>query len=213
MADKPARLFKFPWNDFKQPIGIFGQVEQVLVHQLIILAAMLGLVFSFAVKPQLPADRQRLFSRLFLLFLLALHCLYMLFITVPRYNLTAMPVLILFAACGLVTALSSATTLKAPYLVPAAVLTYSISGIPFAKPWQLTFFAQPMNYVIAVCLVKVLVVAGLCYALWQAMDNGGTRFAKILLVALLALAAPAVLSANSLTWSYLAVANRLESNG
>jgi 4-amino-4-deoxy-L-arabinose transferase-like glycosyltransferase len=209
MADKPARLFKFPWNDFRQSIeipgGISGQVSeiastiaankwnifaQVLFHQLIIFFALLGLTFSFAQKPQSSEDRKQLNSRLFLLALVALDCIYLFFITVPRYNLTAMPLIILFAACGLVTTFSKAKNRQAQYFLPViAVWTFLIARLPFAEPWQLSLYASPWIYTTAVCLVKALSVVALVYCLWQALGREGT-LAKILLVAITPLAAP-----------------------
>ena len=209
MADKPARLFKFPWNDFRQSIGIFGQFEQVLVHQLIILFAGIGLIFSFAGKSLSAEDRKKLYSRLFLASLIGLHCIYMLFITVPRYNLTAMPVIILFAASGLIASFTFAISRKAPYLVPAsallvplsALLVFLIARIPFAEPWQLSLYTKPSTFLMAVCLIKAFALLSLAFSLWKAIGTysistnttaySGTRFARILLIALLSVAAPA----------------------
>ncbi len=108
MMDKPARLFKFPWNDFKTAIGPFDHTSQVTFHQILFALAAAGLAFGSLRYLQLPGrrpdqdatDRAQIYGRLFLLGLFAFHCIYFLFITVPRYNLTAIPVVITFAAAG-----------------------------------------------------------------------------------------------------------------
>lgn len=113
MLDKPGRLFKFPWNDFKTTIGPLNHAGQVFIHQLILMLAASGVAFGlFRRRPDAldmkptwrdlhASERARILSRVFLLGLFSFHCIYYLFITVPRYNLTAIPSLIVFSAGGL----------------------------------------------------------------------------------------------------------------
>lgn len=101
MLDKPLRLFKFPWNDFRTEIGPISFSLQVLFHELMVLFALFGIVCAAVTGFAWPPERRQLLGRTFLLGLLAFHCVYFLFITVPRYNLTAIPELIVFAAAGL----------------------------------------------------------------------------------------------------------------
>ncbi len=101
MLDKPLRLYKFPWNDFRTPIGLIGINAQVLFHQIALAFAAVGLTLCLLNKSQKISEASRL--RLTLLALWAMHCVYLVFITVPRYNLTSIPFLILFAAAGLTT--------------------------------------------------------------------------------------------------------------
>jgi hypothetical protein len=104
MMDKPARLFKFPWNDYRTPIGPIGFNLQVLLHEFLILMAVVGLCLGFATSNGYLASNL-LAGRLYLLFAFLLNLPYLAFITVPRYNLMAMPVLIIFAAVGFCTLL------------------------------------------------------------------------------------------------------------
>lgn len=101
MLDKPARLYKFPWNDYRTPIGPIDFNWQVLYHQIVIAGSLLGLAMAlgYALNSELEA-RKKLLGRLYLLSGFALNLPYLLFITVPRYNLAAMPVLLIFAAAG-----------------------------------------------------------------------------------------------------------------
>lgn len=101
MLDKPLRLFKYPWNDFRTPIGVFDFRSQVIFHECILFLSCLGLALcTFLSSGRKPYKRQ-LCSRVFLAGLFAFHCIYYLFITVPRYNLTSIPEMILFAAAAL----------------------------------------------------------------------------------------------------------------
>lgn len=102
MLDKPARLFQQPWNDFKTNIGIIDVGAQSLFHQFLLLTFGLGVLLALFTDPSKknPAQGQ-IYSRLLLLAFAGLHFVYALFITVPRYALTAMPCLIAFSAAGI----------------------------------------------------------------------------------------------------------------
>ncbi len=104
MLDKPLRLLKFPWNDFRTPIGPFGMPPQVVFHQLMLAFAAIGAALCLFEKTE-TAGRLRL--KLLLASLLGMHAVYLAFITVPRYNLTSIPFIALFAGAGLVTVASA----------------------------------------------------------------------------------------------------------
>lgn len=114
MLDKPARLYKFPWNDFRTAIGPVSMQLQVAFHQLILLLAIIGLALAI---PVTPSDRTQnsneqeighgqTLGKAAVLVIFALNLPYLAFITVPRYNLMAMPALIILAAAALVTLVS-----------------------------------------------------------------------------------------------------------
>jgi len=111
--DKPLRLLKFPWNDFGTPIGAFTFNWQVLFHQLTLVLAFIGAALGFTLRGKESSEDLRYepangrpkdptMARLFLLFLFCMHLVYLFFITVPRYNITAMPVIIVFCGAGIV---------------------------------------------------------------------------------------------------------------
>lgn len=120
MLDKPVRLFKSPWNDFRASIGVVTYEHQVLFHQALLLLAAIGFGFatfgiehgaalgaSSAGTGASSASRTQpgigsMPVRLYVYGIIALHLIYLLFITVPRYNLTAMPFLIMLSAAGAV---------------------------------------------------------------------------------------------------------------
>lgn len=103
MLDKPARLYKFPWNDYRTPLGPIDCKWQTAYHQIILLAALVGLSFGMItlVSTNGTAKLSTLPGKCYLLMAFALNLPYLAFITVPRYNLTAMPVMLVFAGAGM----------------------------------------------------------------------------------------------------------------
>ncbi len=98
--DKPARLLKLPWNDFRAKIGPVPLYAQTLFHQLILVLAAIGVITSFSTHHR-NIQKPQILARLVILFVGLFHLIYLLFITVPRYGLTAMPEIIIFSAVGL----------------------------------------------------------------------------------------------------------------
>lgn len=110
MLDKPARLYKFPWNDFRTAIGPVTMPAQVAFHQLIILLAIIGLAIAVPFAPTNQDiereqaednNRGKTLGKAAVLLIIALNLPYLAFITVPRYNLMAMPALIILAAAAI----------------------------------------------------------------------------------------------------------------
>ncbi len=103
LLDKPVRLFKFPWNDFRVPLGPISFPWQVLMHQLVLAFALVGLPLSCVRAKE--TSQEQMVARVFLAGSMAVSLAYLFFITVPRYNLQFMPIAIVsaaFAACTLV---------------------------------------------------------------------------------------------------------------
>lgn len=102
LQDKIPRLFKCGWNDFKTWLGLFSPPAQDVLHQFIIAFAAAGIILSLdGVKEKTNKWRGRMTGVIFMVLVLLMHLPYMFFITVGRYNLTAMPFLIVFGAWGL----------------------------------------------------------------------------------------------------------------
>ncbi len=99
MMDKPPRLLKFHWNDFRLKIGFIDNQAQVILHQFMMLLACLGVCVGLFAKPNI--EERALDFRLFLLLCALSHAVFALFITVPRYALTAMPELLIFSGFSL----------------------------------------------------------------------------------------------------------------
>ncbi|GEM_PF-984075 len=133
--DKPARLYKFPWNDFRISIGPVAFQQQVLFHQIIILLSLCGFCLAL-----LGVGRRLIAARLLILLLILLNLPYLAFITVPRYNLLAMPAFLIFAAAAmtslidLIKANPRANSPKAVLLAGLGLLLYLRDdiGAPFS---------------------------------------------------------------------------------
>lgn len=96
--DKPARLYKFPWNDFRTSIGPISPSLQTVFHQLILLAALLGIALALIPGATTATDAA---GRLIVFSTWLINLPFLAFITVPRYNLMAMPAVIILAAAAL----------------------------------------------------------------------------------------------------------------
>ncbi|CAN5251275.1 hypothetical protein BH11CYA1_BH11CYA1_47940 [soil metagenome] len=121
MLDKPARLYKFPWNDFRTAIGPFQMASQVAIHQIILLLAVLGLGIGLIFTP----GQKNIVGKAAVISAFLINLPFLAFITVPRYNLMAMPTLILLAAaaaCALISLVQENKQARAPKIVGIAAL-------------------------------------------------------------------------------------------
>jgi len=145
MLDKPLRLLKYPWNDFRTSIGIFNIDSQVIYHQLMLAFAAIGASLCLFER---SINEPKLRLRMLLVTLLAMHVVYLAFITVPRYNLTSMPFFILFSAAGLVATFSA---LRKPK---------SLEALVFASPGAMrTTLSRTAAIVILAALAMSLMFA------------------------------------------------------
>jgi len=177
MLDKPARLFQAPWNDFRTSIGPFSAAWQSSLHQLIFLLAGVGLCLSlFTTFGSREPSLSQVRARILLLSFFALHGLYALFITVPRYGLTAMPCVIAFAAAGLVLVLRMACAGKAR---AAAYVLFSYLILWAAIKWNLVplLLDSPIPFSATIALIcaaalKLAAIANCAFASWQCLSLG-----------------------------------------
>ena len=165
MLDKPLRLLKFPWNDFRTPIGPFEMASQVVFHQVMLAFAAIGACLCLFKKTD---TAPRLRFKLLLATLLGMHAVYLAFITVPRYNLTSIPFLALFAAAGLASTVTAITQTKStnsdtPLSRSAAVALLAAIGLSmlFARiDWfssvMVPIGAPPVVSLIGMSIIKAL---------------------------------------------------------
>jgi hypothetical protein len=99
--DKVLRLIKFPFNDFRTPIGPVKYAGQVYVHQIILLFAVIGLSLGLFCEIRKRADLKRVVARLCVLFVGLHGFAYLAFIAMGRYFLPSCPVLVIFSAVGM----------------------------------------------------------------------------------------------------------------
>ncbi|MBI2811111.1 MAG: hypothetical protein HYX67_09820 [Candidatus Melainabacteria bacterium] len=200
MLDKPARLFQMPWNDFRTGIGAFDVGAQSLLHQFLLLFAGLGLVLALFTAPSKASPTQgQLYSRLLLLGFAAIHLVYALFITVPRYAITAMPCVIAFSAAGivaLVVLLANPKTRRVS--VALSIVTLALWGAlhnslvqPLMDSGILSnaIFALGVQSAIKLCLLSIWFVI-----LWAALrdTSGYRRIARVAAIGFFLMAIPFV---------------------
>jgi hypothetical protein len=122
--------------------------------------------FALGVNPVTPA-------KVFLLSIFVLHCAYMLFITVPRYNLTVMPIVIVFAAAGISSLVALCrerggfTTITG--LGMSSLFLFAIANIPLAAFVQVVGAKQAAIALTMQCTLKFLAFTSLAFCLWQAL--------------------------------------------
>jgi hypothetical protein len=177
MLDKPYRLGKFPWNDFRTAAGLFNYTLQVLFHQLLLLLCAVGICLAFVRNDDGSAPEASIFrGRLLLLLYFACHVIYFCFITVPRYNMTATPVLTLFAAAGAAAIVSlfrrkaaSGAILSTAFLVFFLAARSNEIGLLY----QLS--GNPVIALTVLCLLKGLCAAVFFFLLWKLFPPPGPR--------------------------------------
>jgi 4-amino-4-deoxy-L-arabinose transferase-like glycosyltransferase len=194
--DKPVRLFKFPWNDWRVPIGPVSPSMQVMFHQLVLALCFLGIPLSFAtIGDATPGTRQKAWQRGFLLGLLLMSLSYLSFITCPRYNLLAMPLVILFAAA----AVSSLAQLSGQRMRQVGALSVTLIALFFVArltmmPYIVAAGIKPALALILICSIKaVFLIASVAaaFALLQSL-SGKQTVAKVLTVVLAIVVLPFV---------------------
>lgn len=184
MQDKLPRLLKFPWNDFRTPIGFVGVCQQITIHQLILLLGVIGIALSLFGNVLQRSNRSQLFCRLILFSTLAFQLVYCFFITVPRYNLAIMPFIIMFAAAGIFSlwrlVKNGRSSKSAVAVIAIATALFSISRLDFSALFVPQLF---------ILTTKATVLMALAIALWQASNylDGNKKKTRMLILALLAL--------------------------
>lgn len=169
MLDKPYRLAKFPWNDFRTDIGLFTFPLQVAFHQFLLLLCAVGVCLSLITNADgEPVEPGNLKARLLLFAYFVGHAIYWFFITVPRYNMTATPVLILFAAAGAAALMTlfNENRKRAALVFNAFLLFFlcaRINGIGLL--FQIT--GSPTLSLFFLCLLKTVTAGLFFFLLWK----------------------------------------------
>ncbi|MCC7528310.1 MAG: hypothetical protein IT342_07295 [Candidatus Melainabacteria bacterium] len=169
MLDKPYRLAKFPWNDFRTEAGLFSYTLQVAFHQLLLVLCAVGICLALVRNDDGSTPSEAIFKGRLLLFLyFASHVIYFCFITVPRYNMTATPVLILFAAAG-ATAIVSLfrKNAKSGAILSTALLLFFAAARLNEIGLLYQFMGNPFVALTVFCLLKGLCASIFFILLWK----------------------------------------------
>lgn len=171
MLDKPVRLFKMPWNDFKVQVGPLTVGTQALIHQLLLLLGAVGAVLAIGPRDANNKTRAWLYPAILCISAVALlHLIYLLFISVPRYNLCAMPSIILFSAFA-ISAVFAQLSSRSVRLLISTILLLGVLHFD----WLLILapgLHQVSLSIAAVVGVKMLAV---CIWLWCVVLFAGTQ--------------------------------------
>ena len=191
LQDKPLRLFEFPCNDFRKPVAGFNFQSQVLLHQLMLLLAAIGAVLAFVAPNESERTKpysnvidseearharrcNRIVVLIFLFQILFIHSIYLVANTVNRYNLTAMPLLLLLAAVGAVSVFD--LWKKAKSKVPTSLLVISaVLLFVVVRLSPISFVAQFFPHealdagVIAQIALRAALVGFFAFCMWRAI--------------------------------------------
>ncbi|HEY9793566.1 MAG TPA: hypothetical protein V6D22_24420 [Candidatus Obscuribacterales bacterium] len=215
MLDKPLRLFEFPWNDFRTPMAKIAVKAQVFWHQVILVLAAIGLTLGFispgtregdyGYEDRRKTQRDMTAAKIFLVFAFMLHCAYLFFITVPRYNLTAMVVACVFAGAGIAALVkllrANNGLISTITVIAASCFVLVISRLPFVNVAATLFGGEhAISGLIVGQILTLLSLLGLSISLMSAVSaydqqrDGkrakGTIWARASIIVLALLAAP-----------------------
>ena len=101
-VDKVLRLVKFPFNDYRTPIGPLKFADQALLHQIMLLFAGIGLCLGFFGDIRSRAGVRREVARFSVLIVGLTGFAYLAFIAMGRYFVPSLPVLVILSAVGMV---------------------------------------------------------------------------------------------------------------
>lgn len=172
LLDKMPRLFAWPFNDFRASIGSINCGVQIVVHQVYLILALVGAAFVLFYPP--GSDEEKTQSRgltvakVYLVVFWAVHLVYILFVSMARYVLTALPVIVIFSGIGFAILVRKLSDSKGEGRMKG--LLFLLSGtlmILFADlDWNGVVFGlwgfEHFNRVLIFAVLVKLVALGLC---------------------------------------------------
>jgi hypothetical protein len=108
---KIPRLWAGVWNTFSYSFGL-KQRGQEIYHQALLFLGYLGFMsFWFSTPMKAPSTSNKKIAALVLITIVVFHSVYLIFEPLSRYAITAMPIIVLFAAYMIVNVINKTTTL------------------------------------------------------------------------------------------------------
>lgn len=190
LIDKLIRLTKFPYNDYRLPLGSVNFSEQALFHELIMLFAAIGVAltlftvpshFSEAIRDQ-HMHKRALQAKLCLLTLLGSNLVYIVSVAMARNFYPAMPVVIMFAGAGVVSMVTCLRHKSYPLILStiAAIIAVLISAQVNFSPLLLKtgilsniLLAQSADFTIR--LIPIICLACIAIILIRSTTDGYRR--------------------------------------
>jgi hypothetical protein len=164
---KIARLTVGVWNEFQYPLGVFGIVEQNIWQGVLLLLGCLGLAAILGKKEPSAAVVDSLSSppkasvvvdnnsakALALSFaaVIFFHLVYACFEPVPRYAITAMPLVMAFAAQGLLTVYGAIAQSKTLLQRASVLLLVALVFCGFSLIYRFVSFVPQLVWFYPVC--------------------------------------------------------------
>ncbi len=147
MLRKINRLWGSPWNDSRQAVFGVSLTWQKWYHILLCLAALAGSMFVIAKK--VDSDTKQIFLGYACVSLIILHNIYLLFEAIGRYNLTAMPFVIVLAIYFAYMLKQMRPSLLAMAVIVLPMIIFSFGCLFNFAPAIISFINQPA---FALCL-------------------------------------------------------------
>ncbi|MBP6744094.1 hypothetical protein KA344_02630 [bacterium] len=190
---KIARLTVGVWNEFQYPIGLFTIVEQNILQGVLLLLASLGLAATLNKEDRTAKALALAFAAIILF-----HLMYACFEPVPRYAITAMPLVMAFAAQGMLTFYSACLQAKSGN-ERGLVFGLALWGLPglnwlyrFASPVSLfavtftTCSFEQIRMLVALCWCTYFVWIFIQLAQILSLSNGYAKLSRLAVVSLVA---------------------------
>ncbi len=190
---KIARLTVGVWNEFQYPLGVFGIVEQNIWQGVLLLLASLGLAAALNNEDRTAKSLALAFAAIILF-----HLIYACFEPVPRYAITAMPLVMAFAAQGMLTFYSACLQAKSGN-ERGLVFGLALWGLPGLN-WLYRFASPVLPFAVTFITcsfeqIRMLVALFWCtYFVWLfiqlaqilSLSNGYAKLSRLAVVSLVA---------------------------
>ncbi|MBP9093485.1 hypothetical protein KBI23_20870 [bacterium] len=172
---KIARLTVGVWNEFQYPFGMFTIVEQNIWQGVLLLLSCLGLAAILGKRSEQAAEDDNSSAKALALSFAAVilfHLIYACFEPVPRYAITAMPLVMAFAAQGLLTVYAVARSKKKLQLA-SVVLLVALVLIGFSCLYRFVSFVPQLVWFFPNCSFdQIRIFAALLWCAYFALIFG-----------------------------------------
>lgn len=182
---KIARLTAGVWNEFQYPLGMFTIVEQNIWQGVLLLLGCLGLAAILGRKDASASvdaagadavgedNNSAKALALSLAAVILFHLIYACFEPVPRYAITAMPLLMAFAAQGLLTVCGAIAQSKTLFQRASVLLLVALVLCGFSCLYRFVSFVPQLVWLFPACsFEQIRIFAALLWCVYFALILG-----------------------------------------